>query len=217
MQYKTTLIDILFRVYETIYKWNGYPSFLFKQNLATVIESFKDIELSNFAIYTSEYLNLQKNPINSACIDILYSLRKLIFDNINIEEFKHFIIKNANKEHTSVIYIPFMYIIGSINNKLSHGNVENLVPDMNSNMETYLSYPKNKIPHKILYRNFSIEAVFDFDWMDMTNSKFSINKLQRVYKIANHYTYSDMSMVFLAYYEMEDRLLTTVDDTIGEV
>jgi len=46
---------------------------------------------------------------------------------------------------------------------------------------------------------------------------FAIDKLHRVYTIINHYTYGDMPMVFLAYYEMEDRLLTTVDDPIGEV
>ena len=215
MQYKASVVDTLLRLYQAMYKWNGYPSFLFRQNLVSAIESFKDIELSNFVVSTSDYLNLQKNPINSSCIDILYNLRKLIFDNIDIEEFDHFIIKN--KEDTSIFYIPFMYIIGGINNKLSHGNVENLVPDMNSNMETYLLYPKNKIPHKILYRNFSIEAVFNFDWMDMTNSKFSINELQRVYTVINHYIYGDMSMAFLAYYEMEDRIFTTVDDPIGEV
>ena len=127
-----------------------------------------------------------------------------------------YFIKN-NKEDTSIFYIPFTICIKGIYNKSSNGDVENLVPDMNSNMETYLLYPKNKIPHKILYRNFGIEPVFDFDWLDTSNSKFAITELHRVYIIINHYTYGDMSMAFLAYYETEDRIFTTVDDPIGEV
>lgn len=217
MQKKLTLTDILYQIYQMMKKWNGYPSFLFKKQLKTSLDSFNVMKLRHFAIATSEYLKLQDNPMNSACIDILYNLRKLIFENISDEEFTHFIINSANTNRKNISYIPFIFIIKGTNNTLSLGNVENYVPDMNKSMETFLLCPKNKIAHKILYRNFDIEPVFDFDRLELHNLKFDIKETLKIYHIISHYNYGDISMEFLAYYEMEDRIFTTVVDPIGEV